>query len=565
MDRDEVARRLEEVRRAVREQLAMSEPSVFDDTVREEASFHLPPGIGVVIGGDPNLAVTDDLRAANESADIYVPVKSEAPVVGPLIDLLRRLARPLVKVFLGGELGRQHRFNAHAVRHMNELGNRLEQRVRRLEEALAEWSANPGGIDARVQKSLTDYDAALRQRHMTLFSALEEEVLAARGAAERLQELEERFVERAQAVDARFEEKDEVLNRALEASRSREDELGEALSQVGELMAMRALLRKALDSGVAARSGGVTKGAQGADGGEHVGAADMASNGRAPETGAWPTAGDTGPSSSAAASAGATSAAASTEPDAWSELGAWMGDEDYRSFQDRFRGDAELIAARMGEHVRRFDGAPGPVADLGCGRGEFLDLLAKANIEAVGVEINAADVEACRQRGHDAVVADLFDWLEQREDDALGGIFMAQVIEHLPPADWQRFIELAAAKLAPGGKMVVETINPESLYAMGRAYVIDPTHIRPVHPDLLAFLARRAGLYPVEVEFQSPVPDDERAVGLDYFRRPATDDLTEELAAFREALVRLDRICCAPQEYTLQASRPATPATESTP
>ena len=134
---------------------------------------------------------------------------------------------------------------------------------------------------------------------------------------------------------------------------------------------------------------------------------------------------------------------------------------------------------------------------------------------------------------------------------------MAQVIEHLPPADWQRFVELAAAKLEQGGRLVVETINPESLYAMARAYVIDPTHIRPVHSELLSFLARRAGLHPVEVEFQSPVPDDERPAGVEFFRRPPSEDFTEELAAVKEAFVRLDRICCAPQEYTLQAARPS--------
>jgi len=523
MDRDEVARRLDEIREVVRERLAVSEPSVFDPSVREEVPFHLRPGIGVVIGGDPELAVTDDLQAANATADIYAGGRSTIPGVGPLVDLLRWLARPFVKIFLGRELGRQQQFNAHAVRHLNELGNRLEQRVRNLEEALAEWSANPGGIDARVRKSLHDYDAALRQRHMTLFSALEEEVLMAHTAAERVQKLEERFVERAQAIDVRFAEKDEVHNEAVTLSRRRERELAEAVErlegQVGEVMAMRTLLRRALDSAPPLTPPPPVPGA----------APDMEPSEAAPVT----------------------------EPSAWNELAGWMGDEDYRSFQDRFRGDPELIAGRMREHVRRFEGAPGKVADLGCGRGEFLDLLRDAGLRVVGVEINAADVAECRRRGHDAEVADLFDWLERQSDGALGGIFMAQVIEHLPPTDWQRFIELAARKVAPGGNVVVETINPESLYALARAYVIDPTHIRPVHPELLAFLARRAGLHPVEVELQSPVPDDERATGLAFFSKPPSGDLNEDMAALKEALVRLDRICCAPQEYTLQATRPA--------
>ncbi|MEC8943740.1 MAG: class I SAM-dependent methyltransferase, partial [Acidobacteriota bacterium] len=195
-------------------------------------------------------------------------------------------------------------------------------------------------------------------------------------------------------------------------------------------------------------------------------------------------------------------------------------------------------------------------ADLGCGRGEFLDLLAEAGIDAIGVEMNATEAEECRRRGHAAVVSDLLEWLSEQKDDSLGGVFMAQVIEHLEPTDWQRFVELAAAKLKAGGRLVVETINPGSLYALARAYVVDPTHIRPVHPELLSFLARRSGLCAVEVQFQAPVPDEERPTGLAFFQGNPSVEMSEELAAIREAMVRLDHICCAPQEYTLQATCP---------
>ena len=175
-----------------------------------------------------------------------------------------------------------------------------------------------------------------------------------------------------------------------------------------------------------------------------------------------------------------------------------------RSFSRRAAGDRRAHALPRGP----LRGRRGPVADLGCGRGEFLDLLAEAGVAAIGVEINAADVEECTKRGHQATVADLFEWLEEQQDDALGGIFMAQVIEHLPPAAWQRLRRARGVEAkADGGRLVVETINPESLYAMARAYVVDPTHVRPVHPELLAFLSRRAGLHPVDVHFQSPVPD----------------------------------------------------------
>ena len=538
MDRDEVARRLERIRAVVRDELGMSDPAAFDDPEPEQRPFHLRPETDVVFRADPQLGVTDDLREANRAADIFAPLPSQAPVVGPFITFVRRLMRPLVKAFAGEPLGRQQQFNAHTVRHLNELGGRLEARMRGLEE----WAEN---VDARLLKSLDDYDAALRQRHMTLFSALEEEVSIAHATAQRVQKLEELVVERAQAVDRRFAEKDEVFDRAVSEWRRREGALDDAVGQIGELMAMRSLLRKALETASA--------------GGPPRAPAPTAASEPAAASAPGAESGSTVATGPAAAPTAAPDSATAPAPSAWSELGEWMGDADYRSFQDRFRGDPQVIAERMRSHLARFQSAPGPVADLGCGRGEFLDLLREAGSEAVGVEINAADVDECRRRGHEAVVADLFDWLEGRADGELGGIFMAQVIEHLPPTDWQRFVDLAARKLAPGGRVVVETINPESLYALARAYVIDPTHIRPVHPELLAFLARRAGLYPVEIELQSPVPESERATGLPFFQQPGAGELSEEVASLKEALVRLDRICCAPQEYTLQAFKPEIP------
>ena len=411
--------------------------------------------------------VTNDFKAANATADILSPKPFTAPVVGSLINLLRRFGQPFVRLFLP-QLARQQQFNAHVVRHMNELQKTIEE---------------------------------------------------LRNAAEELSRLEERFAERSEAIDRRFSEKDAEKDAAFSAISARFNEAAkvydEIEGQIGELMALRSMLRTALERAPAASEAGrITK---------------KTVTPKTPEI----------------------------EPTSWSQLTEWMEDEDYRSFQDRFRGNPEVIAERMREHVVRFDGVEGRVADLGCGRGEFLDLLAEADIDAIGVEINATGAEECRRRGHDAVVSDLLEWLSEQKDASLGGVFMAQVIEHLAPTDWQRFVELAAAKLEAGGRLVVETINPGSLYALARAYVVDPTHIRPVHPELLSFLARRSGLCAVDVQFQAPVPDEERPTGLAFFQGDTSVEMSEELAAIREAMSRLDQICCAPQEYTLQATRPA--------
>jgi O-antigen chain-terminating methyltransferase len=350
---------------------------------------------------------------------------------------------------------------------------------------------------------------------MVLFSALTEELttlqnLARDSSSRHAADL----VELSVKVDRRFDEKDEALETLHQQITQ---EIASALerleSTAAEFLNIRAVLRQVRDeAGQQLAAGSPARGSRDNDG----------------------TVGDP----------------------AWEGLDAWLGDQDYRAFQASFRGDPQEIADRMRVHLALFAGVKGPIADLGCGRGEFLDLLAEAGHRAIGVETNAADVEECLERGHEAVVADLFDWLEQREPGSLGAVFLAQVIEHLAPPQWQRLVDLAATRLEPGGCLVVETINPESIYAMLRAYVADPTHVRPVHPDLLEFLARRAGFFPVQVELQAPVPKDERPADLPVDAFADDPPLLRLAGAVQEVLTRVDRLCFAPQEYTLWAKRP---------
>lgn len=517
MDPKEVARRLERIRNTVQQQLAVDERANLSPDLPPETPPSLSPGVGLILSGRPNLSSTSELEEANALARVSalaIP-PSRVPVFGPLLTFVRRLTSPLVKVFMGHHLAHQEAFNAHIVRHLNDVGARLEDRMREVEEALIVWSANPGGLDARMQAAFDDYDSALRQRHMVLFSALGEELttlqsLARDSASRHAADL----VDLSVKVDRRFDEKDEAL-KALHQQISQEitNALDRLESTAAEFLNIRAVLRQVREEA----GQRLTPVPTACDGGEDTSMQD--------------------------------------DP-AWQGLDAWLGDQDYRAFQASFRGDPDEIADRMRAHLTLFDGVNGPIADLGCGRGEFLDLLAEAGHRAIGVETNAADVEECLGRGHKAVVADLFDWLDQQAPESLGGVFLAQVIEHLAPPQWQRLVDLAATRLEPGGCLVVETINPESIYAMLRAYIADPTHIRPVHPGLLEFLARRAGFFPVQVELQAPVPREERPTDLpvDAF---ADDPSFQRFAgAVQEVLDRVDRLCFAPQEYTLWARRP---------
>jgi O-antigen chain-terminating methyltransferase len=185
---------------------------------------------------------------------------------------------------------------------------------------------------------------------------------------------------------------------------------------------------------------------------------------------------------------------------------------DYFAFEARMRGATEDVRERQRAYVADFDGHP-PVLDVGCGRGEFLGLLRDAGIEAHGVDADRDMVAYARGEGHRVEQADALAYLDGLADGSLGGVFAAQVVEHLPPASLFRLLELCAAKLAPGGLLVAETINPLSPLAL-RSYFADLTHAQPLVPETLALLAERAGFREVETRFVNEpaerlaVPDD---------------------------------------------------------
>ncbi len=185
---------------------------------------------------------------------------------------------------------------------------------------------------------------------------------------------------------------------------------------------------------------------------------------------------------------------------------------DYFAFEARMRGSTEEVRARQRVYVDDFREAA-PVLDVGCGRGELLGLLREAGIEARGVDADADMVAYARAEGLEVEQADVLAYLEGLEDGSLGGLFAAQLVEHLPPPALLRLLELAERKLRPGGLLVAETINPLSPLAL-RSYFADLTHVQPLVPETLVLLARQAGFREVETRFlnapEAPPDVDER-------------------------------------------------------
>lgn len=181
----------------------------------------------------------------------------------------------------------------------------------------------------------------------------------------------------------------------------------------------------------------------------------------------------------------------------------------YVGFEDRFRGSQDTIRARLLDYVPLFQGRS-DVLDVGCGRGELLDLFRQAGIRARGLDVNHEMVEACLARGLDAVEGDLLGYLESLPDGSLGGLIAIQVVEHLEPSYLMRALDVAFHKLRPGSPIVLETINPACWFAFFSSYIRDLTHVRPIHPETLEYLLTASGFSLARIAYRAPYPEAEK-------------------------------------------------------
>jgi len=184
---------------------------------------------------------------------------------------------------------------------------------------------------------------------------------------------------------------------------------------------------------------------------------------------------------------------------------------DWLQFADKFRGPEQYVRERQRMYVPYFKECR-EVLDIGCGRGEFLEVMKEAGITARGIDLCEEAVAMCRSKSLDAEVADLFVYLDALADASLDGIFSAQVVEHLPPERLPEFIRLASAKLRRGGMLAIETPNPECLAIFATHFYLDPTHTRPIPPALLTFYMVEAGFGRLEVRKLTPAVESFEAL-----------------------------------------------------
>ncbi|MGH6878867.1 MAG: class I SAM-dependent methyltransferase [Rhizomicrobium sp.] len=182
----------------------------------------------------------------------------------------------------------------------------------------------------------------------------------------------------------------------------------------------------------------------------------------------------------------------------------------YLSFEDRYRGTRDDIKDRQQIYVPRIAACVaatghGPVIDIGCGRGEWLELLTESGIAARGCDLNRIAVEECRQRGLDANMADAVHVLATMPDNACSAITAFHVVEHIGFEMLVTLLDHSLRVLKPGGLLVLETPNPANVIVAAEKFYFDPTHRNPLPSELTTYLLKSRGFENVEVLPLHPV------------------------------------------------------------
>jgi O-antigen chain-terminating methyltransferase len=197
----------------------------------------------------------------------------------------------------------------------------------------------------------------------------------------------------------------------------------------------------------------------------------------------------------------------------------------YRAFEDAYRGDRDVIKQRLRAYAPFLDQLAtlnGPAAtpaalDLGCGRGEWLELLGEYGIAARGVDLDAGMLAACYERGLRVEQTDAVSALRACADNSLALVSAFHLVEHIPFEVLQALITEALRALQPGGLLIMETPNPENLSVGATSFYLDPSHEKPLPPLLLGFLADYAGFgrqRTVRLQEPAHLHDAARPVGL---------------------------------------------------
>ena len=232
-------------------------------------------------------------------------------------------------------------------------------------------------------------------------------------------------------------------------------------------------------------------------------------------------------------------------------LGALYRNEEQTK---RWLDDYRDIFLALAQDRQKGQASDGPLLDIGCGRGQLVAHLGELGLPAYGIDSDADAVRIGQSLGRNVHLADAFAHLAGLDNNSLAAVVMIQVAEHIEINSLLQMLMLIRQKLAPGGIVLAETVNPTCVFALSNWYLMDPSHRTPLHPQTAKFLLGQAGFHPVQTRLLHPVPESGRLQGL------PTERLEPGLAAMVHVMERnieqLNNILYGPQDYAVIAYKP---------
>jgi SAM-dependent methyltransferase len=205
----------------------------------------------------------------------------------------------------------------------------------------------------------------------------------------------------------------------------------------------------------------------------------------------------------------------SSSPSAGKDLVAdeHLLDNFYVEFEHWFRGTDEEIKERQKVYMPYFtkskiDSKKYPAVDIGCGRGEFIQLLKDNGIRGIGLDINKVMVERTKEKGLEAAEGDALAYLRAQKTNSLMAITGFHIVEHIPFLDLVKIFDECYRTLQPGGFVIFETPNPENVIVGTCNFYSDPSHLHPLPPALLDFTLKTRGFNKTEVKRLHPMKAD---------------------------------------------------------
>jgi O-antigen chain-terminating methyltransferase len=237
----------------------------------------------------------------------------------------------------------------------------------------------------------------------------------------------------------------------------------------------------------------------------------------------------------------------------WSHAESFFRHPDYFFFEQKFRRPFKDVKQSFRKYIKYFKNCK-LVIDIGCGRGEFLELLKETGIPAYGLEINKLMINECKKRGLKVVDENLFSHLEGLKAESVDGFFCAHLIEHLELEEMLTLFRLVHEKLSRNGVFILETLNSKALAILSERFYVDPSHRNPLNPEALSEILTLIG-FRTKINYSFPFKKKERLCEIKLPSEIQFNSFYELIKILNENFRKLNSIIFGNRYYAIIAKK----------